>query len=71
MSYPEIVKFCGGVPVFIEADESTNFKVTAEQLKKAITPKTKVFSLNHPINPTGAVYTKRGDRGIWRGFKGH
>ena len=58
VSYPEIVKFCGGVPVFIEADESTNFKVTAEQLKKAITPKTKVFSLNHPTNPTGAVYTK-------------
>ena len=55
VSYPEIVKFCGGVPVFIEADESTNFKVTAEQLKKAITPKTKVFSLNHPTNPTGAV----------------
>ncbi|MFC2747715.1 MAG: pyridoxal phosphate-dependent aminotransferase, partial [Campylobacter concisus] len=58
VSYPEIVKFCGGVPVFIEADESTNFKITAEQLKKAITPKTKVFSLNHPTNPTGAVYTK-------------
>uniref|UniRef100_UPI0021564F66 aminotransferase class I/II-fold pyridoxal phosphate-dependent enzyme n=1 Tax=Campylobacter concisus TaxID=199 RepID=UPI0021564F66 len=43
--------------VFIEADESTNFKITAEQLKKAITPKTKAFSLNHSTNPTGAVYT--------------
>ena len=53
VSYPEIVKFCGGVPVFIGADESTNFKVTAEQLKKAITPKTKLIYLANPNNPTG------------------
>ncbi|MBR8463952.1 pyridoxal phosphate-dependent aminotransferase [Campylobacter sp. faydin G-24] len=58
VSYPEIVKLCGGVPVFIEADESTNFKITAKQLKNAITPRTRVFSLNHPTNPTGAVYTR-------------
>lgn len=58
VSYPEIVRYCGGVPVFIEADERTNFKITPEQLRAAITPKTKVFSLNHPTNPTGAVYSK-------------
>ncbi|WP_169776671.1 pyridoxal phosphate-dependent aminotransferase [Campylobacter mucosalis] len=59
VSYPEMVKYCGGVPVFIEADDSTEFKISAEQLKKAITPKTKILSLNYPTNPTGAVYTKK------------
>lgn len=58
VSYPEIVKFSGGVPVFIEADDSTNFKITPEQLKNAITPKTKIFCINHPNNPSGAIYTK-------------
>lgn len=58
VSYPEIVKYSGGVPVFIEADESTNFKISAAQLKAAITPRTKAFCINHPTNPTGAVYTK-------------
>ena len=58
VSYPEIVKFCGGKPVFIEACESAGFKITPEQLKAAITPRTKILSLNHPTNPTGAVYSK-------------
>ncbi|MBE3605572.1 pyridoxal phosphate-dependent aminotransferase [Campylobacter sp. RM13119] len=58
VSYPEIVKFCGGKPVFIETNESTEFKITPQQLKDAITPKTKILSLNHPTNPTGSVYTR-------------
>ena len=58
VSYPEIVKFCGGKPVFIETCESAGFKITPEQLKAAITPRTKILSLNHPTNPTGAVYSK-------------
>lgn len=58
VSYPEIVKFCGGVPVFIETCEKTGFKITPEQLKAAITPKTKILSINHPTNPTGAVYSR-------------
>ena len=58
VSYPEIVKFCGGKPVFIETCEATGFKITPEQLKAAITPRTKILSLNHPTNPTGAVYSK-------------
>ncbi len=58
VTYPEQVKFSDGVPVFIETDDSTNFKITAEQLKAAITPKTKAIILNTPSNPTGGVYTK-------------
>lgn len=58
VTYPEQVKYSNGVPVFIDTDDSTNFKITAEQLKAAITPKTKVLLLNSPSNPTGGVYTK-------------
>ncbi|WP_320034382.1 pyridoxal phosphate-dependent aminotransferase [Campylobacterota bacterium DY0563] len=58
VTYPEQVKFSDGVPVFIDTDESTEFKMTAEQLKAAITPKTKAIMLNTPSNPTGAVYSK-------------
>ena len=45
-------------PVFIETDDSNDFKITAEQLKAAITPKTKILLLNSPSNPTGSVYSK-------------
>ncbi len=58
VTYPEQVKFSDGVPVFIDTDDSTEFKITPEQLKAAITPKTKVLLLNTPSNPTGSVYTK-------------
>lgn len=58
VTYPEQVKYSGGVPVFIETDETTNFKITPEQLKKAITPKTKILMLNTPSNPTGSIYSK-------------
>jgi len=58
VTYPEQVKYSDGIPVFIETDDSTNFKITAEQLKATITPKTKILLLNTPSNPTGGVYTK-------------
>lgn len=58
VTYPEQVKFSDGVPVFIETDDSTDFKITPEQLKAAITPKTKVLLLNTPSNPTGSVYSR-------------
>ena len=58
VTYPEQVKYSDGVPVFIETDDSTNFKITAQQVKAAITPKTKILLLNSPSNPTGAVYSK-------------
>jgi aspartate aminotransferase len=57
VSYPEMVRLAEAVPVVIETDESTNFKITPAQLEAAITPKTKVLLLNSPSNPTGSVYT--------------
>lgn len=58
VTYPEQVKYSGGEPVFIETDDTTEFKITPEQLKAAITPKTRVLLLNTPSNPTGSVYSK-------------
>ena len=70
VSYPEIVKFCGGKPVFIETNESTDFKITAQQLKKAISPRTKILSLNHPTNPTGALYSREEIAALGKVLKG-
>jgi aspartate aminotransferase len=58
VSYPEIVKLAGGVPVIINTDESSRFKMTRAQLEAAITPRTRMINLNSPSNPTGAVYTR-------------
>lgn len=58
VSYPDQIKLAGGTPVFIMADESTGFKITPDQLDKAITPKTRYLILNSPCNPTGSTYTK-------------
>jgi len=57
VSYLEQVRLAGGKPVILETDEKTAFKITAEQLEKAITPKTRLFMHNSPSNPTGTVYT--------------
>ena len=57
VSYLEQVRLAGGVPVILETDEKTAFKITAGQLEKAITPKTRLFMHNSPSNPTGTVYT--------------
>ncbi len=57
LSYPEMVTLVGGVPVIVHADATTGYKITPEQLRQAITPKTKLFVLNSPSNPTGMVYT--------------
>lgn len=58
VSYSEMVKLVGGVPVFVDADVSSDFKITASQLEAAITPKTKAFLFSSPCNPTGTVYSK-------------
>ncbi len=58
VTYPEQVKYSGGIPVFIHTDDTNNFKITAQQLKDAITKKTKVLILNTPSNPSGAIYSK-------------
>jgi aspartate aminotransferase len=57
LSYPEMVKLADGIPVIVETSTENNYKITTKQLKEAITPKTKLFVLNSPSNPTGAVYT--------------
>jgi aspartate aminotransferase len=58
VSYPDIVNFAGGTPVFIKAGAEQNYKITPAQLDAAITPKTKWVLLNSPSNPTGAAYTE-------------
>ncbi len=58
LTYPEIVKACGGVPVYVMATYRHGYKVTASQIENMITPKTKAIILNSPCNPTGAVYTE-------------
>ncbi|MCC2645996.1 MAG: aatA [Rickettsiaceae bacterium] len=58
VSYPDMTLLAGGEPKFIECEIQTNFKLTAEELEKAITPKTKWLIINSPSNPTGAAYTK-------------
>jgi aspartate aminotransferase len=57
VSYPDIVALADGTPVIVEAGPNQGFKITAEQLESAITPKTKWLMLNNPCNPTGAAYT--------------
>ncbi len=58
VSYLELIKMVGGVPVVVTAQESAGFKMTADQLAAAITPKTKALILNNPSNPTGMVYSR-------------
>jgi aspartate aminotransferase len=57
VSYPEQVKLAGGIPVYIEGLEQNQFKVTPDQLKRAITKNTKAVIINSPSNPTGVLYT--------------
>ncbi|ACO01254.1 MULTISPECIES: pyridoxal phosphate-dependent aminotransferase [Brucella] len=58
VSYPEMVAINGGTPVFVDTKIEDNFKLTAADLEKAITPKTKWLIFNSPSNPTGAAYTQ-------------
>jgi aspartate aminotransferase len=58
VSYPDMAAFAEGTPVFVPSTMENNFKITAADLKKAITSKTKWLILNSPSNPTGACYTK-------------
>ena len=57
VSYPDIVKLAGGTPVTIETSRNSNFKITADDLKKNITKNTKWIIINSPSNPTGEVYS--------------
>ena len=64
LTYPEVVKVCGAKPVYLECKKETKFKFSAEDLKAAITPKTKMLIFNSPSNPTGAVYNEEEVRAI-------
>ncbi|OPJ57158.1 pyridoxal phosphate-dependent aminotransferase [Alkalithermobacter paradoxus] len=57
VSYPELVKMAGAVPVFVNCKEENDFKYDIDELEKYITDKTKAIILNSPSNPTGSVYT--------------
>jgi len=58
VTYPELVKYASAEPVVIETNEIGGFKITADELKAAISPKTKMLILTSPSNPTGSVYSK-------------
>lgn len=64
LTYPEVVKSCGGVPVFVYATARHGYKVTAAQIENMITPKTKMLIFTSPNNPTGAVYSEEEIRKI-------
>lgn len=64
VSYPQMVKLAGGVPVIVEAGFEQNFKITPEQLEAAITPKTRMLILCSPSNPTGSVYSAEELKGL-------
>ncbi len=70
VTYPELVTYSGGKNVFIQTDDSTNFKITPKQLKDTITSKTKMLILTTPSNPTGALYTKEELEAIGEVLKG-
>jgi aspartate aminotransferase len=57
LSYPEMVKLAGATPVILETTDKTEFKLAPERLRAAITPRSRLFILNSPNNPTGSVYT--------------
>lgn len=64
LTYPEIVKLCDSTPVYVYGEKANGYKVTAAQIEKVITPKTKALILNSPSNPTGMVYTEEELRAI-------
>ncbi len=70
VTYPELARLNGGVVVEPKTDESTGFKLTADELKSLITPKTKMIVLTSPSNPTGSVYTKEELTAIGEVLKG-
>ena len=71
VSYPDMVHLAEGTPIIINTTAKQHFKITAEQLKAAITPKTRILFLNSPNNPTGMVYSKDEPRSLANILKEH
>lgn len=71
VSYSEVIKLAEGVSVFVDSTVEQDFKITAEQLEAAITPKTKAFLFSSPCNPTGSVYSKTELEALAKVFERH
>ncbi|WP_008318462.1 pyridoxal phosphate-dependent aminotransferase [Leptolyngbya sp. PCC 6406] len=71
VSYPEMVKLADGIPVIVPTTAETGYKITPEQLQQAITPRTRLFVLNSPSNPTGMIYTPDEIRALAAVVEGH
>lgn len=71
VTYSEIVKLAGGIPVLIKTKMENGYKITPDELKGAITPKTKLFMFSSPCNPTGALYSKAELEALAAVFKDH
>ncbi len=71
VSYPDMVRLCGGTPVILPAPQEAGFRISAEALDAAITPKTKWLMLNSPSNPTGAVYPAEALEGLAEVLRRH
>lgn len=71
VSYSEMVYLCEGNVIELQTDYKSDFKITPEQLEKAITPKTKLFLFSNPSNPTGSMYTEKELRALGEVFKKH
>ncbi|BBA34728.1 aspartate aminotransferase A [Methylocaldum marinum] len=71
VSYPDMVLLAGAIPVIIDAPQSQKFKITAAQLKAALTPKTRLFVINSPSNPTGMAYSEAELKALGEVLKDH
>ncbi|MCO5235048.1 MAG: pyridoxal phosphate-dependent aminotransferase [Chitinophagaceae bacterium] len=71
VTYSELVRLADGKPVFITSSIESNYKITAQQLEAAITPKTKLFLFSSPCNPSGSVYSKKELEGLAEVFRKH
>jgi len=71
VSYTQMIKLAEGVPVYVDSNVESDYKITPEQLRKAITPKTKMFIFSSPCNPSGTVYTKSELEGLARVMAEH
>ncbi|NTU52668.1 MAG: pyridoxal phosphate-dependent aminotransferase [Chlorobiaceae bacterium] len=70
VSFPEMVRLAGATPVIVDTTLESNYKLTPEQLASAITPKTRIFVLNSPSNPTGSVYNEAEVRALMKVIEG-
>ncbi|QSA98034.1 pyridoxal phosphate-dependent aminotransferase [Methylococcus sp. EFPC2] len=71
VSYPDMVLLAGGVPVIVYAPQEQNFKITPAQLRAALTPKTRLFVINSPSNPTGIAYSADELKALGEVLKGY